>query len=148
MGTYDTIGGRAASPDVDTLAPSALVEAVLGVLEEAGVNPDVNDKVAELIEADEGRRLMPHPQPQQPDSLFGRTVEDALRFLADADKVWLMMPVTSGGATTILAIPPDVVITALATRPLYELLPCEFDTEAKLLAIGGAVAIERAEAQA
>jgi hypothetical protein len=56
MGTYDTIGGHAASPDVDTSEGSPLVDAVRGILESwcgATNDPDMNDKVAELIETAE-----------------------------------------------------------------------------------------------
>jgi len=57
MGTYDTRGGGAISPTVDTIAPSALVEAVLGLLEETEIDTATNDRVVALIEAAELRKV-------------------------------------------------------------------------------------------
>jgi hypothetical protein len=53
MGTYDTRGGGPLSPEIDDSGPSQLVEAILAVLEGAGVDAAINDKVAALIESAE-----------------------------------------------------------------------------------------------
>lgn len=50
MGTYDTRGGHPISPDIPVYLPSELVEAVLGLLEDAGVPSIINDQIVELIE--------------------------------------------------------------------------------------------------
>lgn len=53
MGTYDTRGGTPISPDESDYMPSDLVEKVLGLLEDADVATEVNDKIVELIELGE-----------------------------------------------------------------------------------------------
>lgn len=49
MGTFDTKGGNALSPDVCNSEPSELSETILGLLENAGINSDINDAICKLI---------------------------------------------------------------------------------------------------
>lgn len=50
MGTYDTHGGQPASPTELEIAPTVLQEAVLGLLEDAGIPESTNDEIMKLIE--------------------------------------------------------------------------------------------------
>lgn len=50
MGTYDTIGGTPASPTELHIEPTPLQEAVLGLLEDAGIPTTTNDEIMKLIE--------------------------------------------------------------------------------------------------
>src|SRR5690242_12436242 len=53
MGTFDTRGGSPISPKDDSSDPSKLVEDVLGLLEDAGIATEINDKIVALIEEGE-----------------------------------------------------------------------------------------------
>lgn len=53
MGTFDTRGGSALSPDVCNSEPSELSESILGLLENAGISSDINDAICKLIEEGE-----------------------------------------------------------------------------------------------
>jgi hypothetical protein len=50
MGTYETRGGTAASPDFNDPGIHPLVESVLVLLEGAEIPTEVNDKIVTLIE--------------------------------------------------------------------------------------------------
>jgi hypothetical protein len=50
VGTYDTRGGTPQSPTELHLEPTALQEAVLGLLEDAGIGEATNDQIMKLIE--------------------------------------------------------------------------------------------------
>lgn len=50
MGTYDTQGGHPISPTELRLEPTPLQEAVLGLLEDAGIPTATNDEIMKLIE--------------------------------------------------------------------------------------------------
>lgn len=53
MGTYDTRGGAARAPDLSGGDPSDLQEAVLSLLERAGIPTHINDQISKLIEEGE-----------------------------------------------------------------------------------------------
>ena len=53
MGTFDTRGGSALSPDVCNSEPSELSEKILDLLENAGISSDINDAICKLIEEGE-----------------------------------------------------------------------------------------------
>lgn len=50
MGTYDTRGGTPASPTELHIDPTPLQDAVLGLLEDAGIPTTANDEIMKLIE--------------------------------------------------------------------------------------------------
>jgi hypothetical protein len=56
MGAYDTKGGGAIDPEDAAVLPTKLVEDVLALLEDAGIDDVTTDQVAKLIEAAEERK--------------------------------------------------------------------------------------------
>lgn len=56
MGAYDTRGGTPISPGDEGRDPSVLEDAVLQLLEEAGIDTEINDQIMKLVEAGERRK--------------------------------------------------------------------------------------------
>lgn len=59
---------RSESPEVDLSGPSELEEAVLMLLEQAGIPTAINDKIAVLIAEGETRRMNPSYECAKPDA--------------------------------------------------------------------------------
>jgi|APLak6261701877_1056259.scaffolds.fasta_scaffold00004_79 hypothetical protein len=49
MGTFDTRGERALDSNICDSEPSELSETILGMLESAGINSEINDAICKLI---------------------------------------------------------------------------------------------------
>lgn len=66
MGAYDTRGGTPISPNDEGRDPSELEDAILELLEDAGIDTETNDQIMKLVEAGERRKYEREQQASKP----------------------------------------------------------------------------------